>query len=88
MEDNNTEINEDGISGKRIKMFIERIERLEDEKKVVSENIKDVYGEAKATGFDVKIIKAIVKLRKVSQEKRREESELLDLYCSAIGFEM
>ena len=75
------------VSGTRIKSFIERIERLEEEKKAIAEDIKDVYGDAKALGFKTKIIKAIVKLRKVSLERRREENELLDLYMSSIGME-
>lgn len=75
------------VTGDRLKSFIERVERLEDEKKGIADDIKYIYLEAKSAGFDTKIIKAIVKLRKVSQEKRREEQELLDLYCSAIGME-
>lgn len=77
--------NEQEISGNRLKSFIERIERLEEEKKALGEDIKDVYGEAKATGFDPKIMRKIVALRKTNLEKRREEQELLDLYQSAIG---
>ncbi|MDE1151278.1 MAG: DUF2312 domain-containing protein [Micavibrio sp.] len=74
-----------GVSGARLKSFIERVERLEEEKKSLAEDIKDVYGEAKATGFDAKIMRKIVSLRKSNLEKRREEQELLDLYMSAIG---
>jgi uncharacterized protein (UPF0335 family) len=73
------------ISGNRLKSFIERVERLEEEKKAISEDIRDVYGEAKATGFDAKVMRKIVSLRKTNLEKRREEQELLDLYMSAIG---
>jgi len=73
------------ISGNRLKSFIERIERLEEEKKTIAEDVRDVYGEAKATGFDPKIMRKIVSLRKSNLEKRREEQELLDLYMSAIG---
>ena len=74
-----------GISGNRLKAFIERVERLEEEKAAISEDVRDVYGEAKATGFDPKIMRKIVGLRKTNLEKRREEQELLDLYMSAIG---
>ena len=74
-----------GVSGQRLKSFIERVERLEEEKKGLAEDIRDVYGEAKGTGFDPKIMRKIVSLRKSNLEKRREESELLDLYMSAIG---
>jgi uncharacterized protein (UPF0335 family) len=73
------------ISGNRLKSFIERVERLEEEKKTLAEDIRDVYSEAKATGFEPKIMRKIVGLRKTNLEKRREEQELLDLYMSAIG---
>jgi len=74
-----------GVAGKRLKAFIERIERLEEEKAELVEDLKEVYGEAKATGFDIKTIRRLVKLRKMDVEKRREEDELLALYKSAIG---
>ena len=74
-----------GVSGERLKNFIERIERLEEEKKALTEDIKDVYAEAKATGFETKIMRKIVSLRKMDTQKRREEDELLDVYKSAIG---
>lgn len=73
------------ISGNRLKSFIERIERLEEEKKALAEDIRDVYSEAKSTGFEPKIMRKIVSLRKANLEKRREEQELLDLYMAAIG---
>lgn len=73
------------ISGNRLKSFIERVERLEEEKKAIAEDIRDVYSEAKGTGFDPKIMRKIVSLRKMNLEKRREEMELLELYMSAIG---
>ena len=74
-----------GVSGQRLKSFIERIERLEEEKKGISEDVRDVYGEAKGTGFDPKIIRKVVSMRKTNLEKRREEAELVALYTSAIG---
>ena len=74
-----------GVSGQRIKSFIERVERLEEEKKSIAEDIKEVYAEAKTSGFDSKIIRKIVSLRKVKVEQRREDGELLDLYMVAIG---
>ena len=76
-----------GISAERLRTIIKRIEKLEEDKAGVAEDIKEVYAEAKGTGFDVKIIRQIVRLRKIELEKRREESELLDLYMSAIGME-
>jgi uncharacterized protein (UPF0335 family) len=72
-------------SGARLKSFIERIERLEEEKKGISEDIKEVYAEAKGTGFDVKIMRQIVRLRKMESADRREQEELLDLYMRALG---
>lgn len=73
------------VSGARLKSFIERVERLEEEKKSLAEDIRDVYSEAKSTGFEPKILRKIVALRKANLEKRREEQELLDMYMSAIG---
>jgi len=73
------------INSGHLLAFIERIERLEEEKKALSEDIKDVYGEAKGNGFDVKIIRKIVSLRKQDRDKRREEEEILELYLAAIG---
>ena len=77
----------EGVSGERLRSFIQRIEKLEEDKAAVGEDLKEVYAEAKGTGFDTKIIRNIVRLRKKEVEKRREESELLDLYMSAIGME-
>jgi uncharacterized protein (UPF0335 family) len=76
-----------GVSGARIKSFIERIERLEEEKQTITDDIKDVYAEAKGTGFEIKALRQIISLRKLDAEKRREAEELLDLYKSAIGME-
>jgi uncharacterized protein (UPF0335 family) len=76
-----------GISSERLRSIIKRIEKLEEDKAAVSEDIKEVYAEAKGTGFDIKIIRQIVRLRKVEVEKRRETEELLDLYMAAIGME-
>lgn len=73
------------VSGQRLNAFIQRIERMEEEKKALAEDIRDIYAEAKATGFEPKIIRKLVSLRKANLEKRREEAELLNLYMSAIG---
>lgn len=74
-----------GIGGQRLMSFIERIERLEEEKAALSEDLKEVYAEAKGVGFDVKVIRKLISLRKMDVEKRREIEELLELYKSAIG---
>ena len=75
------------VSSERLKSFIKRIEKLEEDKAAVSEDIKEIYSEAKSTGFDVKAIRAIVRLRKKTEHERREEEEILDLYKSSIGME-
>lgn len=74
-----------GVAGQRLKSFIERVERLEEEKAAVAEDIKEVYAEAKGVGFDAKTMRKLVSLRKMDAEKRREADEILDLYKSAIG---
>ena len=68
-----------------LKGFIERIERLEEEKRALSEGIKDVYAEAKGTGYDVRIMRKVVALRRQDHNKRREEEEILDLYLASLG---
>jgi uncharacterized protein (UPF0335 family) len=75
----------DEVNAGHLRAFIERIERLEEEKKALSDDIKDVYGEAKANGFDVKIMRKIVSLRKQDRDKRVEEETILDLYLAALG---
>lgn len=74
-----------GVSGAKLKNFIERIERMEEEKAGVASDIRDTYAEAKAMGFDAKVMRNIVKIRKQDTEKRREHEELLELYKSALG---
>lgn len=68
-----------------LRAFIERIERLEEEKKTLSEDIKDVYGEAKGNGFDPKILRKVISLRKKQPHERQEEEAILDLYMTALG---
>ena len=73
------------VAAGQLKAIIERVERLEEEKKEVAEQIKEVYAEAKANGFDAKILRKVVSLRKKPTEERQEEEALLDLYLSALG---
>lgn len=75
------------ISSERLSSFIKRIEKLEEDKAAIQDDLKDVYAEAKGTGFDTKVIRQIVRLRKVKAEERREQEELLDLYMAALGME-
>ena len=74
-----------GIAADALRQCIERIERLEEEKKALADDIKDVYGQAKSQGFDPKIIRQIVRLRKVERTEREEAEQLLELYMAAIG---
>lgn len=76
-----------GIAAERLRAFIERIERLEEEKTALSGDIKEVYGEAKATGFDAKIMRQVIRLRKMDRSDRQEQEHLLDLYKRALGLE-
>ncbi len=74
-----------GVTGDQLRAFIERIERLEEEKKELSEQVKEVFAELKGQGFDVKAIRQILKLRKQDPDDRAEEEAVLDLYMSALG---
>ncbi len=74
-----------GVAGVRLKAFVERIEKLNEELDAMKTDLKDVYGEAKSTGFDTKTLRKLIRLRKMDDEKRREEDELLELYRAAIG---
>lgn len=73
------------VAAGQLRSFVERIERLESDKKDISEDIKDVYAEAKGTGFDSKAIRTIVKLRKKDKAEREEEESILDLYMTALN---
>ncbi|MBB3964787.1 MULTISPECIES: DUF2312 domain-containing protein [Rhizobium] len=74
-----------GVARDQLRAFIERIERLEEEKKTIADDIKDVYGEAKGTGFDTKILKKVIALRKKDEQERLEEEAILDTYLAALG---
>lgn len=80
-----SEVGHNGVNSEHLRAFIERIEKLEEEKRAIADDIKDVYAEAKGTGFDAKIIRKIVSMRRMDRDKRREEEEILDLYLSALG---
>ena len=76
-----------GVAGDRLRTIIERIERLEDEKKALSDDIREVYSEAKGAGFNIKIIRQIVRLRKMDASDRSEMEQVLDVYKRALGME-
>lgn len=73
------------VDGGHLRAFIERIEKLEEEKKAIGDDIKDVYAEAKGTGFDPKAMRAIIKMRREDKHKREEFEAILDLYMNALG---
>jgi uncharacterized protein (UPF0335 family) len=74
-----------GIAGEQLRTFIERIERLQDEKKDVQEQIKEVFSEAKGVGFDTRIMRQLLRLRRLRDADRSEQEELLEIYKAAIG---
>jgi len=76
-----------GIAADKLRQYIERIERLEEEKKGLTDDIRDIYNEAKANGFDAKVMRQIVRLRKMEDHQRRETTQLLDLYRAALGMD-
>ncbi len=69
----------------QLKAFVERIEKLEEEKKAISDDIRDVYAESKANGFDVKALRTIVRLRKIEPTEREEQDAILETYMNALG---
>ncbi|WDA36419.1 DUF2312 domain-containing protein [Sphingobium sp. YC-XJ3] len=78
----------DNVAGDQLRLFIERIERLEDEKKGISDDIKDVYLESKANGYDPKTMRKIVRLRKMEKNARQEAEALLATYAAALGMQL
>lgn len=75
----------DTVAAGQLRAFIERIERLSEEKQTIADDIKEVYAEAKGTGFDTKAMRTIVRLRKKDRAEREEEMSILDLYMAALG---
>ncbi len=77
--------NQGGIAGDRLRSFIERVERLEEEKRAIAADIKEVYAEAKGTGFDTKIMRRIVRERRMDKDDLDEQETLLEIYKRALG---
>lgn len=75
----------DLVNAEQLRLFIERIERLEEEKRGLQDDIKDVYAEAKGTGFDAKIMRQVVRLRKMERHQLQEQDALLETYRTALG---
>ena len=78
-------MSEGNVAADQLRLFIERIERLEEEKKGIADDIRDVYSEAKSQGYDTKIMRQIVRLRKMKPDDRREMDLILDTYKAAMG---
>ena len=79
------DVAETGVAAEELKQFVERIERLEEVKKAIADDVRDVYAEAKGRGFDVKAIRSIVRLRAKEPQQREEEEAILELYKNALG---
>ena len=77
----------ESVAQDQLRAFIERIERMEEEKKAISDDIKEIYAEAKGSGFDTKVLRQIVRIRKQDANERLEQEALLDLYMSALGMQ-
>ena len=77
----------ESVAQDQLRAFIERIERMEEEKKAISDDIKEIYAEAKGNGFDTKVLRQIVRIRKQDANERLEQEALLDLYMSALGMQ-
>jgi uncharacterized protein (UPF0335 family) len=76
---------DDPVQGDQLKSIVQRIERLEEEKKTIADDIKEVYAEAKGNGYDVKVLRKVIALRKRDLNERKEEEAILDLYLQAVG---
>lgn len=75
------------VSDDRLRLLVERVERLEEEKKGIADDIRDVYAEAKAVGYDAKIMRRVIRIRKLKADDRREQAAITELYCSALGID-
>ena len=75
----------DSVAQDQLKAFVERIERLEEEKKAIADDIKEIYAEAKGNGFDTKVLRQVIRIRKQDRSERLEQEAILELYLSALG---
>ena len=75
------------VAADQLRLFIERIERLEEEKKAISDDVRDVYAEAKANGYDPRIMRMVVRLRRMESHTRKEQDSILETYRAALGLE-
>jgi len=84
----NSDAGKPRIAKDHLKAFVERIERLEEEKKAIADDIRDVYAESKANGFDVKALREVIRLRKQDPGERQEHAQILDTYMHALGMSL
>ena len=80
-------VSSDSVAQDQLRAFIERIERMEEEKKAIADDIKEIYAEAKGNGFDTKVLRQIARIRKQDASERMEQEALLDLYMAALGMQ-
>ena len=80
-------VSTDSVAQDQLRAFIERIERMEEEKKAIADDIKEIYAEAKGNGFDTKVLRQIVRIRKQDHAERMEQEALLELYMAALGMQ-
>lgn len=85
MADGNMPVNSGGVAQDQLRTIVERIERLEEEKAATAADIKEVYAEAKANGFDTKTLRQVIRIRKQDKAERQEQEAILDLYLHALG---
>ena len=81
-------VSSDSVAQDQIRAFIERIERMEEEKKAIADDIKEIYAEAKGNGFDTKVLRQVVRIRKQDHQERMEQEAILELYMAALGMSM
>ena len=87
MADDITETTSQTVAAGQLRALIERVERLEEEKKTIADDIKEVFAEMKGSGFDTKAVRTLIRLRKKDQAERQEEEAILDLYKAALGMQ-
>jgi uncharacterized protein (UPF0335 family) len=85
LSDPSTDTDVGGIAADRLRSIVERVERVEEERKALADDIKDIYSEAKSAGFDVKVVRQVIRLRKQEPAEVEEQETLLDLYRRALG---
>jgi uncharacterized protein (UPF0335 family) len=87
MEEVTTEMATESVAQDQLRAFVERIERMEEEKKAIADDIKEIYAEAKGNGFDTKVLRQVIRIRKQDRSERLEQEAILDLYLAALGMQ-